>query len=147
MHQTVALDIVRRSKTTPIHELERYMRCSDCPHTLQRRRYMGPLHIGLGGEFVPPQFRHFYKGNLITGVFSLKTNVKGAAEARERLFKTPEAARAALAGWPLGTPDILNARPSKTSEDLRKLAEAMSNLTVSESAALAKPLKERWQLT
>ena len=29
-HQTVALDIVRRPKTTPIHELERYMRCSDC---------------------------------------------------------------------------------------------------------------------
>jgi peptide methionine sulfoxide reductase MsrA len=24
-HQTVALDIVRRPKTTPIHELERYM--------------------------------------------------------------------------------------------------------------------------
>jgi len=29
-HQAVALDIVRRSKTTPIHELERYMRCKDC---------------------------------------------------------------------------------------------------------------------
>jgi hypothetical protein len=29
-HQTVALDIVRRSKTTPIHELERYMRCKNC---------------------------------------------------------------------------------------------------------------------
>jgi hypothetical protein len=29
-HSTVALDIVRRSKTTPIHELERYMRCKDC---------------------------------------------------------------------------------------------------------------------
>ena len=26
-HQTVALDIVRRPKTTPVHELERYMRC------------------------------------------------------------------------------------------------------------------------
>jgi hypothetical protein len=26
-HQTVALNIVRRPKTTPIHELERYMRC------------------------------------------------------------------------------------------------------------------------
>jgi hypothetical protein len=30
MHQTVALDIVRRPKATPIHELERYMRCKDC---------------------------------------------------------------------------------------------------------------------
>jgi hypothetical protein len=29
-HQTVALDIVRRTKATPIHELERYMRCKDC---------------------------------------------------------------------------------------------------------------------
>jgi hypothetical protein len=29
-HQTVALDIVRRPKTTPVHELERYMRCKDC---------------------------------------------------------------------------------------------------------------------
>lgn len=29
-HQTVALDIIRRPKTTPIHELERYMRCKDC---------------------------------------------------------------------------------------------------------------------
>jgi hypothetical protein len=29
-HQAVALDIVRRPKTTPIYELERYMRCKDC---------------------------------------------------------------------------------------------------------------------
>ena len=29
-HQTVALDIVRRPKRTPVHELERYMRCKDC---------------------------------------------------------------------------------------------------------------------
>jgi hypothetical protein len=29
-HQTVALNIVRRQKATPIHELERYMRCKDC---------------------------------------------------------------------------------------------------------------------
>ncbi len=29
-HQTMALDIVRRRKMTPIHELERYMRCRDC---------------------------------------------------------------------------------------------------------------------
>jgi hypothetical protein len=29
-HQTVALDIVRRPKTAPIRELERYMRCRDC---------------------------------------------------------------------------------------------------------------------
>jgi hypothetical protein len=29
-HQTVPLDIVRRPKSAPIHELERYMRCKDC---------------------------------------------------------------------------------------------------------------------
>ena len=34
-HQTVALNIVRRPKTTPIHELERYMRCKDCSATVQ----------------------------------------------------------------------------------------------------------------
>ena len=35
-HQTVALDVVRRPKITPIHELERYMRCKVC---LQVRGY------------------------------------------------------------------------------------------------------------
>src|SRR5215467_13027677 len=29
-HQTVALNTVRRPRATPIHELERYMRCKDC---------------------------------------------------------------------------------------------------------------------
>jgi hypothetical protein len=37
-HQTVALDIVRRPKNMPIHELERYMRCKDCSQ-LQGRPY------------------------------------------------------------------------------------------------------------
>jgi hypothetical protein len=40
-HQTVALTrltIVRRPKSTPIHELERYMRCKDCSR-LQGRPY------------------------------------------------------------------------------------------------------------
>ena len=37
-HQTVALDIVRRPKTTPVHELERYMRCKHCSE-LQGRPY------------------------------------------------------------------------------------------------------------
>lgn len=35
-HQTVDLTIVRRPKATPIHELERYMRCKDCSEV---RRY------------------------------------------------------------------------------------------------------------
>ena len=29
-HHTVALDIVRRPKSTPVHEVERYMRCRLC---------------------------------------------------------------------------------------------------------------------
>jgi hypothetical protein len=29
-HKTVALNIVRRPKATPVHELERYMCCKDC---------------------------------------------------------------------------------------------------------------------
>ena len=29
-NQTVALDIIRRRKTTPIYELERYMSCKNC---------------------------------------------------------------------------------------------------------------------
>src|SRR6201991_3274986 len=37
-HQTVALDIIRRPKTTPIHELERYLRCKDCSQ-VQRHPY------------------------------------------------------------------------------------------------------------
>lgn len=35
-HQTVALDIVRRPKATPVHEIERYMRCRQCSEV---RRY------------------------------------------------------------------------------------------------------------
>jgi hypothetical protein len=37
-HQTVPLNIVRRPKATPIHELERYMRCKECSR-LQGRQY------------------------------------------------------------------------------------------------------------
>jgi hypothetical protein len=37
-HQTVALNIVRRPKSTTIHEPERYMRCKDCSR-LQGRPY------------------------------------------------------------------------------------------------------------
>jgi hypothetical protein len=28
--QTLPLEIIRRPKTTPVHELERYMRCKEC---------------------------------------------------------------------------------------------------------------------
>jgi hypothetical protein len=47
-HQTVALDVVRRSKTTPIHELERYMRCKDCSqvrgYAYKRSHLVAPRH-------------------------------------------------------------------------------------------------------
>jgi hypothetical protein len=41
-HQTVALDIVRRPKATPIHELEHSMRCKDCSR-LQGDRTSGAI--------------------------------------------------------------------------------------------------------
>jgi hypothetical protein len=131
------------------------------------------VHVGLGGEYVPHElFRRYYKGKLISGVFSPKTTLKGASEARERLhfigfvneksygagtfgpaiqfianphlFSTPEEAHAALAGWPLGEPDILNAR--KAAANLLKLADAMSNLTVGDAAELSTLLKRKWNL-
>ena len=101
------------------------------------------VHVGLGGELVPEQFhRRYWKGKLISGVFSPETKVRGAQEARDRvhfigfvneksygpgefgpsiqfignphLFKTAEEARAALADWPLQPADILNARGKET---------------------------------
>jgi hypothetical protein len=35
-HNTVSLAIIRRPKPTPVHELERYLRCKDCS---QVRKY------------------------------------------------------------------------------------------------------------
>jgi hypothetical protein len=45
-NQTVALDIIRRPKTTPIHELERYMRCRNCSR-LQGRPYKRSALVAL----------------------------------------------------------------------------------------------------
>ena len=45
-HQTVALDIIRRPKTTAVHELERYMRCKDCS-LLRRHPYKRSQLIAL----------------------------------------------------------------------------------------------------
>jgi hypothetical protein len=45
-HQTVALDIVRWPETTPIHELERYMRCKECSEVRgypYKRSHLGAL--------------------------------------------------------------------------------------------------------
>jgi hypothetical protein len=45
-HQTVPLHIVSRPKTTPVHELERYMRCKDCSQVrgyAYKRSHLGVL--------------------------------------------------------------------------------------------------------
>jgi len=134
------------------------------------------VHVGLGGELVTSEaHRRYYEGNLITGVFSPKTKLHGAAEARERLhfigfvneksyetgafgpaiqfianphlFKTSEEARAALAGWPLGEPNILNAPAPKAAVDLSKLVDEISSLTVIESTDLAKMLQDKWRVS
>jgi hypothetical protein len=131
-------------------------------------------HIALGGKFVPHPFRHYFNGKLITGVFDSETDLKGALQARERLhfigfvheksyedgsfgpaiqfianpnlFKTAEEARAALTGWPLGEPEILNAPFKTTPEKLTKLADAISGMTVGEGAELSKLLNAKWRL-
>jgi hypothetical protein len=56
-HQTVALDIVRRPKATPVHELERYMRCKDCSRLSGRpfkRSHLVALRVGRISALEPP---------------------------------------------------------------------------------------------
>jgi hypothetical protein len=43
------------------------------------------IHIGLGGENVPPEMRHLWEGKPISGVFSPRTVLRGAAFIRERV--------------------------------------------------------------
>lgn len=131
------------------------------------------VNVGLGGDFVPHEFyRRYYEGKLITGVFNKRTTLKGAAEARDRLhfigfvneksyedgsfgpsiefianpnlFKSAEEVQAALAGWPLGDPVILNA--PKVPPRLQRVMDAMSNLKVGEAAELSELLRVRWGL-
>jgi hypothetical protein len=62
-HQTVALDIIRRSKTTPIHELERYMRCKDCSEVrgyAYKRSHLIALRITKISASDPPS--HWWPG-------------------------------------------------------------------------------------
>jgi hypothetical protein len=56
-HQTVALDIVRRPKTTPVHELERYMRCRQCSEVRRypyKRSHLVALRVGKITASDPP---------------------------------------------------------------------------------------------
>jgi hypothetical protein len=43
------------------------------------------IHVALGGTQVHHSYRRYFNGKLISGVFSRETNLRGAAEARERL--------------------------------------------------------------
>ena len=51
-HQTVALDVVRRPKAAPIHELERYMRCKDCSQ-VRGYAYKRSHLVALGQRRIP----------------------------------------------------------------------------------------------
>src|SRR5271168_4500572 len=56
-HQTVALNIIRRPKNTPVHELERYMRCKDCSRQNGRpfkRSHLVALRSTKISAFNPP---------------------------------------------------------------------------------------------
>lgn len=96
------------------------------------------IHIAFGGESVPPGHGMRWKGNLISGVFSARTNVHGAKEAQRRvhflgfvrendytpgkigeaikfivnpnLFPNTEGAQAAIATWPLQPTKVLDGR-------------------------------------
>jgi hypothetical protein len=94
------------------------------------------IHVALGAEAVASQYRLFWNQRPITGVFSNETNVRGAAQVRERvhflgfvrervygpgefaaatqfianphLFADAAAARAAMAAWPLLPTHLIN---------------------------------------
>lgn len=97
------------------------------------------VHVALGGEAVSHTMcRRFWGDQLISGVFSARTNVRGAEHARSRvhflgfvderefeedrfveatrfianphLFESPDQARAAMATWPLQPAILLWAR-------------------------------------
>jgi hypothetical protein len=59
------------------------------------------VHVGLGGEYVPHEFfRRYFKGKLVSGVFSPRTTLRGAAES-PRLFAF-HCVGLLLDGWLLG---------------------------------------------
>ncbi len=95
------------------------------------------IHVGLGGEYVTEEMaRMYWDENLITGVFSSDTTLRGAAQVRERLhflgfvseenyeagglaaatqfianphlFENAEQVHAAIASWPLQRAPVLN---------------------------------------
>jgi hypothetical protein len=58
LHQTVALDVIRRPKTIPIHELERRLRCRDCSevrrYPYKRSHVVAPRPTRISASDPPP---------------------------------------------------------------------------------------------
>jgi hypothetical protein len=84
-HQTVALNIVRRPKSTPIHELERYMRCQDCSR-LQGRPYKRSHLIALRPTKISAEESAV---NVVAGGAGLR-RVSGSAMTWQRNFEIRE---------------------------------------------------------
>jgi len=77
-HQTVALNIVRRPKATPIHELERYMRCKDCSQ-VRGSPYKRSHLVALRATKISTTTRHPLGGR------ENDKSKSGAAKARESM--------------------------------------------------------------
>ena len=88
-HQTVALDIVRRPKVTPVHELERYMRCKDCSEVRGypfKRSHLVALRSTKITSSDPPampssgdRFGHVAKAQTIASVLAAQIRSQGFA--------------------------------------------------------------------
>jgi hypothetical protein len=80
-HQTVALDVVRRPKTTLIHELERYMRSKDCSQ-VRGYAYKRSHLVACGTGRFPPVTRLRHGGrerdDLITSDVRRRPEVTGS---------------------------------------------------------------------
>jgi hypothetical protein len=109
----------------------------DCRTFLHGSDAYDRLHVGLGGEYLPPPYQQYWAERLISGVFSPHTPVRGAVQARERvhflgfvneqayesgaigpatefianphLLESAAEAWTALSSWPLAYGRILNA--------------------------------------
>lgn len=76
----MALHIVRRPKTTPVHELERYMRCKDCSR-VRRFAYKRSCLVALARyeDFGKPSAVNVVAGGTMIGKAAFVSKVFGAA--------------------------------------------------------------------
>jgi hypothetical protein len=86
--QTVALDIVRRPKHTPIHELERYMRCKDCSK-LRGYPYKRSCLVGCGR----PGYRRSIRP---------RPGGRGSGDGRRTVSRYAQRHRTSRIRWPAG---------------------------------------------